>query len=243
VLALSEKQHVKRAAESVHVVKNAKLEVLVRSQDEKIAKLETTYADLKREKDNVTTGYQRLAAKHDAFMEKAEQEKAKLAEVHVVELTKLPGDLDLETHNYTAYHQTVCRRLRELHEIVASSFDEVKAQCLPFPDKGAKVEEMINWVVGKVKVVTDTVWWLNDNFTVLGIEGILNMLNGEGCQELNRLHDLAASCNAAILEDVPEDVHRLAGWIVRRWWKQHGLSEALCRLEAAHAVAVSYSDN
>jgi hypothetical protein len=29
--------------------------------------------------------------------------------------------------------------------------------------------------------VPDTVWWLNDNFTVLGIEGILNMLNGEGC--------------------------------------------------------------
>jgi hypothetical protein len=36
------------------------------------------------------------------------------------------------------------RRLRELHETVASSFDEVKAQCLPFPNKGAMVEEMID---------------------------------------------------------------------------------------------------
>jgi hypothetical protein len=33
--------------------------------------------------------------------------------------------------------------------------------------------------------VPDTVWWLNDNFTIVGIEGILNMLNGDGCQELN----------------------------------------------------------
>jgi hypothetical protein len=52
---------------------------------------------------------------------------------------------------------------------------------LPFPDRGAKVEEIIDWVVGEVKVVPDTVWRLNDNFTILGIEGVLNMLNGEGC--------------------------------------------------------------
>jgi hypothetical protein len=52
---------------------------------------------------------------------------------------------------------------------------------LSFPDKGAKVEEMIHWVVGEVKVVPNTVWQLNDNFTILGIEAVLNMLNGEGC--------------------------------------------------------------
>jgi hypothetical protein len=48
---------------------------------------------------------------------------------------------------------------------------------------------MIDWVVGEVKAVLDTVWQLNDNFTVLGIEGILSMLNHEGYQELGRLHD------------------------------------------------------
>jgi hypothetical protein len=34
--------------------------------------------------------------------------------------------------------------------------------------------------------VPDTVWWLNDNFAILAIEGVLNMLHGEGCQELSR---------------------------------------------------------
>jgi hypothetical protein len=75
----------------------------------------------------------------------------------------------------------VRRWLREIHETFASSFDEVQAQCLPFPDKGAKVEEMIDWVVGEVKALPDTVWRLNDNFTILGIRGVLNMLNDEGC--------------------------------------------------------------
>jgi hypothetical protein len=40
------------------------------------------------------------------------------------------------------------------------------------------------------------------------------MLNGEGFQELVRLHDLTSSHNAVVLEDVPEDVHKLAGQIV-----------------------------
>jgi hypothetical protein len=82
------------------------------------------------------------------------------------------------------YHQTVRHRLHELHKVVALSFEEVKAQCLPFPDKGVKVEEMINWVTGEVKTVPDTVWRLNDNFAILRIEGVLNMLNGDKCQEL-----------------------------------------------------------
>jgi hypothetical protein len=101
--------------------------------------------------------------------------------------------------------------LHELHEADASSFEEVKAQCMPVLNKGVKVEEMIDWVVGKVKAVPNTVWRLNDNFTVLDIGGVLSMLNGEGCQELGRLCDLAGSRDATVLENVPHDVHKLAG--------------------------------
>jgi hypothetical protein len=69
---------------------------------------------------------------------------AKLVEANAVEVTKLRDDLDLETHSYTEYHQNVSHRLREIHETVASSFDEVKAQHMPFPDKGMKVDEMFD---------------------------------------------------------------------------------------------------
>jgi hypothetical protein len=67
------------------------------------------------------------------------------------------------------------------------------------------------------------------------------MLNSEGCQELTWLRDLAGFHDATVLEDVPEGVHRLAGRIVRKWWKPHDLHEALCRLEAAHVSRVSDS--
>jgi hypothetical protein len=77
-LALSEKQRARRVAESVEVAKNVELEALVRSQAEKIAELKTPYADSKRDKDNVTTSHRRLTVKHDAFVERAEQEKCSL---------------------------------------------------------------------------------------------------------------------------------------------------------------------
>jgi hypothetical protein len=117
----------------------------------------------------------------------------------------------LETRSYTEYRQNVRHWLRELHEAVASSFNEVHTRCLPFPGKGAKVEEMIEWVVGEVKMVSNTVWQLNDNFAMLAVEGILNMLNNKGCQELGRLHELATSSDAAVLQNVSEDVRKLAG--------------------------------
>jgi hypothetical protein len=95
--------------------------------------------------------------------------------------------------------------------MIASSFDEVKVQCMPFPNRGVAVEEMIDWIAEEIKAVLDTVWRLSDNFVILGIEGVLNMLHGEGCQELGRLHDLATSRDATVLKDVPEDVQKLAG--------------------------------
>jgi hypothetical protein len=235
-LMLSEKRRKERAAESAQAAKSVELE-------EMIAELLMLYADLKHEKDNVTAGYRRLVEKHNAFTVKAEQEKTELVKTHAVELSKLHGDLDMETRSYTEYRQNLRHRLRELHEMVASSFDEVNVQCLPFPGKGVKIEEMIDWVAGEVKTVSDTVWQLNDNFVVLGIEGVLNMLNDEGYQELGRLCDLAASHDAVVLQDVPKDVRKLTGQIVQKGWKPHGLPEALCRLEAAHTAMVSDADN
>jgi hypothetical protein len=69
-----------------------------------------TCGDLRLEKDRVIDGHRKLAKKHKSLAEKAEQDKTKLAEDHVAELTKLHADLDLETCSYTEYHQNVCRQ-------------------------------------------------------------------------------------------------------------------------------------
>jgi hypothetical protein len=54
------------------MARNVELEILLKSHAKKTAKLRTAYADLFLEKENVTTGYRRLAVKHNAFMEKIE---------------------------------------------------------------------------------------------------------------------------------------------------------------------------
>jgi hypothetical protein len=126
---------------------------------------------------------------------------------------------------------------------VASSFDEVKARSLPFPGRGVKVEEMIDWVVREVKAMSDIVWQLNNNFAILAIEGILNMLHNEGCRELGRPHGLSTSSDTSVLQDVPDDVRNLARRIVWRWWKTHSLPDVVHRLEVANATTVSDTDN
>jgi uncharacterized coiled-coil protein SlyX len=70
-LALSGKQHEKRATESTPMAKIAELEVVTRSQAHKITELEATCADLKHEKDKVTDGYRRMSEKCKALAERA----------------------------------------------------------------------------------------------------------------------------------------------------------------------------
>jgi hypothetical protein len=84
-----------------------------------------------------------------------------------------------------------------------------------------------------------TVWQLNDNFVVLAIEGVLNMLCSTGCQELSILHKLSVSSNAFIIEDVPTKVQKVVGCLIRSCWKKHGLLEALRRLEMGNTETVS----
>jgi hypothetical protein len=85
----------------------------------------------------------------------------------------------------------------------------------------------------------DTVWWLNDNFIILAIEGVMNKLNGTSCQELSHLRRVAASSDAFLVQNIPTDVWRLAKHLVQNWWKSHGLPEALRLLDTADTETLS----
>jgi hypothetical protein len=82
-----------------------------------------------------------------------------------------------------------------------------------------------------------------DNFIFLAVEGVLSLLNSEGCRELGRLHELAISSDTVVLDNVPKDVQKLVGHIMRKWWKPHDLPEALHRLEVANATTISHTDD
>jgi hypothetical protein len=92
----------------------------MKSQAEKIAGLQLMPIWIVKRKHNYW-----LSEKHKMFTEKSEREKMELVETHVTELPTLRGDLDLETRSYIEDRLNVSRQLRELHETVASSFDEV----------------------------------------------------------------------------------------------------------------------
>jgi hypothetical protein len=87
-LMLLEDQRKRWMIVSARVAKSAELEVLVKSQAEKIAHLKKACADLKREKESVTASYRRLSEKYKMFTEKAKQEKTNLAKAHATEVAK-----------------------------------------------------------------------------------------------------------------------------------------------------------
>jgi hypothetical protein len=91
-LALSESQWEKRTAELALAAKSAELEVVARSQVERIAELETACTNLKHEMESVTAGYRRLSEKHKAFIEKTEHEKWSLQKSM---LQSLPGSVGI----------------------------------------------------------------------------------------------------------------------------------------------------
>jgi hypothetical protein len=65
------------------------------------------------------------------------------------------------------------------------------------------------------------------------------MLHSSGYQELSKLCDLAASSNASVVDNVLAEVLKIVGHLVRQWWKDHGLPEALRRLEGGNTEMVS----
>jgi seryl-tRNA synthetase len=124
----------------------------------KIAELKAACASLKQEKENVTASYRRLSKKYKALVVRTEQEKVEVAVAHVTDLAMVKKELDKETQDYTKYRLNVRRCLRGLHEVVASSFGEVKAWCFTFlPAPNVKVELLIDWVGGEVEPMLDTI--------------------------------------------------------------------------------------
>jgi hypothetical protein len=61
-------------------------------------------------------------------------------------------------------------------------------------------------------------------FLVYCLVGVLKKLHGHAkCCHVDGLDAIMSSCDASILYEIPDDIAKLAGRIVRRWWSLHGL--------------------
>jgi hypothetical protein len=178
-LTLSEGLAAKRAVETAQASNVAELESVAAAQANRILELEEGYANLNLKKENVTSSYRRPSEKYKKLQEKAnaiEREKSDVVEAHTTQLAEVEEKLVKLTQDYRDYHWDVQHCLRELHEVLMALLGEVGARRLPFPAMNVLIDDYISWFEEEVKVVLGVLWQLNDNFVVLAIKGVLNML-------------------------------------------------------------------
>jgi hypothetical protein len=84
-----------------------------------------------------------------------------------------------------------------------------------------------------------TITKANKNFVCYAIVGVLRMLYDSSCEHLEGLQSVMAVCDASILEDLPQELSKLTGRIVKRWWARHGLPEASHCLRRVPEVSIS----
>jgi hypothetical protein len=83
----------------------------------------------------------------------------------------------------------------------------------------------------------------NRNFACYVIIGILRMLYDFSCKHVSELQSLMSLCDASLLDDLPPELSKLMGCLIRRWWVEHGLPEAqnhLCREPEVIISSMSY---
>jgi hypothetical protein len=102
--------------------------------------------------------------------------------------------------------------------------NEIGVQCLPYPIKNSIIGEVLSWFDKEIKVLHDAITKAHTNFLVYCLVGVLKMLQGHAqCCHLDGFDVIMSSCDVYILDEIPNDIAKLATCIVKRWLTSHGL--------------------
>jgi hypothetical protein len=105
------------------------------------------------------------------------------------------------------------------------ALNKIGAQCLPYPEKGSTIGDAIALFEKEITALPDAIAQANKNFLVYCLVGVLKMLQGHAkCRHIDGLGIIMTSCDASILDEVPDDIVKLSARIVKRWWSSYGLS-------------------
>jgi hypothetical protein len=168
--------------------------------------------------DSLQSGYQRLSDEYEelqSVVEALQEEKTDVQESCETQVAMAHAD-------FQKYRVHFCQRLRDLRYELEG---ELGAQCLPYPEKGTPIGDVVTWFEGEVKSLPGTFVQANKNFVAFAIAGVLRMLQESGCDHLPRLNPLVSSSHASLLDDIPTKVEKLVGRLMCRWWSEHGLSK------------------
>jgi hypothetical protein len=127
-------------------------------------------------------------------------------------------------------------RLHDLHRDLEKSLGELHRRCLEYPKTSGTISCIIDWFKGEIQALPNTFTEANKNITCFVVASILKMLEESSCGHVPELQILVASSDASMLSDIPEDIGKITGRLVRRWWTHHGLLYCMCRLKEDNQV-------
>lgn len=133
------------------------------------------------------------------------------------------------------------QKLRDLRFSLEKAVNEFGASCLPYPRKGSTIGDIVGWFDKEIQALPATFTKADKNFAFYAIVGVLRMLYDFGCGHTEGLQSVMASCDATILDDLSPELSKRTDHIVRKWWAEHGLPVAACRLRKEPEVSISSS--
>jgi hypothetical protein len=159
------------------------------------------------------SGYEILEHECGSLRDAAEtlqRQKAEAEKTHEVEV----ATVRTKFQDYRMHHR---QKLRNLHFNLEKAVNEFGASCLPYLGKGSTIGEIIGWLDREIKALPDTFLKANKNFVCCAIIGTLQMLYDSGCDHLEGLQSIMALSNASILQDLPPELTKLTGRLVKKW--------------------------
>jgi hypothetical protein len=118
--------------------------------------------------------------------------------------------------------------------------NEIGVRCLPYPGKMSTIGEVITWFDMKIQALPSTIAKANKKFLVYCLVGVLKMLyENAKCRHLDRLDAIMTSCDASILDEIPNEIARLLACIIKRWWSSHGFPYVTDVFHIEPAVRIS----
>jgi hypothetical protein len=127
-------------------------------------------------------------------------------------------------------------RLHDLHRDLEKSLGELGERCLEYPDRWYywRYHQLVQ---GEIQALPTTFKEDNKNNTCFAVSGIVKMLKGVCCEHVPKLLSLAASSDASLIKTISEDIRKIVGRLVRRWWTHHGLPYCMDRPKEDNQVS------
>jgi hypothetical protein len=105
--------------------------------------------------------------------------------------------------------------------------NENGVRCLPYPGKNSTIGKAAEWFDKEIQVLS-VVIAKTKKFLCYCLARVLRMLyHNANCSHIEGLEAIMNSCNASILDDIPEDIGKFSGCIVWKWWALHGFPYAM----------------